>query len=237
MKNKLKQHTAISVLSSPTVQYCILSFILLALLLTIFPKLDISFSSIFYVFPLDFVHKTDPIAVGIFRLVPIVTTVFGSFCFLYLLYFIYQKKSLSSPAFFLLITLVIGPGLIINYGFKEHFGRARPRHVLEFGGDKAFTPAARMSDQCKKNCSFTSGHASMGYYISSFSYIVPQPYKTIVFLLGTVLGSIIGIARVIQGGHFLSDVIYSALIVFLVNHLCFLFLQKVKLPKKKRKKR
>lgn len=232
-KGKFKKHKSKS-RSLSAIQYCICAFALVALLLTIFPKLDISFSALFYLFPLDFIYKTNPIAVSIFRLVPIITTVFGSFCFLYALYSLYQNRSLSSPVFFLLIAL-IGP-LLINYGLKEYFGRARPRHILEFAGDKAFTPAAIISDQCVESCSFPSEHASMGYYFSTISYIVPAQYKTITFLAGTFLGSIIGIARVVQGGHFLSDVIYSGLITFIINHLCFLFWQKIKTAKRKRRR-
>lgn len=235
MKSKFKKHKSKG-LSLSLVQYCILSFMLIALLLTIFPKLDISFSGLFYLFPLDFVYKTNHISVGIFRLVPILTSVFGSFCFLYLLYSAYKIKSLSSPAFFLFIALAIGPLLLVHYGFNEHFGRARPRHILEFGGNKSFTPAAIISDQCHENCSFPSEHASMGYYFSSFSYIVPVQYKTITFLSGVILGSVIGISRVVQGGHFLSDVIYAGLITFLTNHLCFLFWQMIKKPSRRRRK-
>ncbi len=233
MRNKSSKH----LISLSVRQYIILAFVFLGLILSIFPKLDISFSRLFYVIPLDFIHKTHPIVVSIFRLVPIFTFVFGAFCFVYLIYFGYKKKFLSSSAFLLLISLIIGPGLIVNYGLKEHFGRARPRHVLEFGGSKSFTPAGIISDQCNHNCSFSSGHAAMGYYFTIFSYITPPQYKTASFIVGVILGSVIGIGRVIQGGHFLSDVVYSGLIIFLVNHLCFLFWEKIQKKYKEKKKK
>lgn len=218
-------------------KYCIIIFSLIAIVLTIFPKLDIAFSNLFYMFPLDFVYKNHPVVVMIFRLVPIVTIVWSGMCLVYLIYLFFQKKNIiTSPAFYLLLAAILGPGLVVNYGLKEHVGRARPKHILEFGGNKAFSAPLRLSNQCQENCSFTSGHAAMGYYFTSISYIVPKPYTIIIFLLGTAFGSVIGFGRVIQGGHFLSDVIFSGLVIFLVNHLCFFFWKKM-LPKRKTKRK
>ncbi len=41
---------------------------------------------------------------------------------------------------FLGICLGVGPGLIANLMLKDQWGRARPKHVVEFGGSKTFTP-------------------------------------------------------------------------------------------------
>lgn len=218
-------------------KYCILAFAVLAGILTIFPKLDISFSKIFYLYPLGFYYKTHPVAVYIFRLVPIITAAFAAFCFVYLVYLILMRKKIAtSPALFLVITAILGPGLIVNYALKEHIGRARPRDILEFHGDKAFSAPLKAANQCNHNCSFPSGHAAMGYYFSGISYIVPPPYKAVTFILGVVFGSLIGLGRIIQGGHFLSDVIFSGLIIMAVNHLCFLIWKNLKGKTKKKRK-
>jgi lipid A 4'-phosphatase len=42
---------------------------------------------------------------------------------------------------FLLLVLVIRPRPHRQLTFKDHFGRARPRDVVEFGGSKHFSPA------------------------------------------------------------------------------------------------
>jgi len=34
----------------------------------------------------------------------------------------------------IILTLIIGPGLLVNAIFKDHWGRPRPRQVQEFGG-------------------------------------------------------------------------------------------------------
>lgn len=209
-------------------KYCIIIFLLLGVIFLVFPKLDISFAQIFYHEHLDFIYRDHPVVVAIFKLVPIITTLCGVVMALILCYnSYYHKKVLASRATYLLLAVLIGPGLVVNYALKDHFGRARPRQVLEFGGDKAFTPPLYISNECDTNCSFSCGHASMGYYFSSFSYLVPIQYKGIVFLFGIALGSAIGLGRVLQGGHFLSDVIFSGLFIILTNHLCFILWQKL----------
>ena len=114
---------------------------------------------------------------------------------------------------FLLASLVLGPGLIANLLFKEHWGRARPRHLDLFGGDKSFSPPLLISDQCQSNCSFVSGDASLAFYYLALAFVVPTRARLPVLLGGLGFGVLIGIMRIIQGAHFLSDVIFAALFV------------------------
>src|SRR5262245_46652385 len=58
---------------------------------------------------------------------------------------------------FLAACLAAGPGLVANLIFKDQWGRARPRQIVEFGGTKAFSPPLLRTDQCSRNCSFFSG--------------------------------------------------------------------------------
>jgi lipid A 4'-phosphatase len=201
------------------------------------PKLDITFTHLFYHGHLDFIYKDHWLVVLAFKLVPIITTMWGVCCLLYLLYqYSSGKKILSSPAMYLLMAVLIGPGLLVNYGFKEHFGRARPKHILEFGGDRAFSAPFRVVSECMHNCSFSSGHAAMGYYFSSISYVAPKQYQVITFLCGILLGSIIGFGRVLQGGHFLSDVVFSGIFIILTNHICFFIWRKISYKPRSRRK-
>ena len=202
-------------------------FVACGLLFFFFPKLDIICSQYFYTTDIGFIHKNHPIVVALYRLVPIVTTVFGVFCLIYLCFAAYNKKKIiQQPALYLLLAAILGPGLLVNALLKEHVGRARPSQILEFNGNKAFVGPLHISTECESNCSFSSGHAAMGYYFSSLSYLAPNPYKAIVFLFGIILGSAVGFGRVLQGGHFLSDVIFSGLFIILTNHLCFVLWQK-----------
>jgi lipid A 4'-phosphatase len=58
---------------------------------------------------------------------------------------------------FLLAALIVGPGLLVNAGLKDHWHRARPHQIAEFGGTARFTLPLVIADQCDRNCSFTAG--------------------------------------------------------------------------------
>jgi lipid A 4'-phosphatase len=116
---------------------------------------------------------------------------------------------------YLIAVVAIGPGLVVNVVFKDHWGRARPRDVVEFGGTKAFTPAFVISDQCPKNCSFVAGHPSMAFAMVALALVAasPRPSRRRAWLIALVVaaGMVVGFGRIVQGGHFLSDVIFSAI--------------------------
>ena len=118
---------------------------------------------------------------------------------------------------FLFIGLLLGPGLVANIVFKDHWGRARPREVTEFGGKAAFSPALAMSQACDTNCSFVSGDASFGFFLPSFAYVAPLRRKRRVFWSGVGLGCLIGLSRVIEGAHFPSDVLFAAVFMLLTS--------------------
>lgn len=114
----------------------------------------------------------------------------------------------------LLVVLAIGPGLIVNGILKEHWGRARPRDVTQFGGDRSFTPALVIADQCERNCSFSAGHPSAGFALAALGYAtLSRRRRWLAIGAATCFGLLVGLARVAAGGHFLSDVLFSGLIV------------------------
>ncbi|MDX1923849.1 MAG: phosphatase PAP2 family protein [Rickettsiaceae bacterium] len=123
--------------------------------------------------------------------------------------------------------MLVGSGLIINVCFKDHFGRARPKQILEFGGDKKFTKVFIPSDQCSKNCSFSSGHAAGAFEFTTLAFIAPLSLRVIAFVLGFTGGMIVGACRVMQGGHFPSDVFVSGAVVLLVNYILIIAYNKL----------
>jgi lipid A 4'-phosphatase len=121
---------------------------------------------------------------------------------------------------FLIVSLAIGPGLVVNSALKDHWARARPSQVVEFGGAKQFTPALLPADQCDRNCSFPAGHPAIGFYFLSFALLIAATRPRRIVFGGAILaGSLLGLMRIAQGGHFLSDVVFSGLIVFGVSWL------------------
>src|SRR5438105_14747348 len=78
---------------------------------------------------------------------------------------------------FLVAATALGPGLIANTVLKDHWGRARPNQVVEFGGARVFTPAPLLADQCARNCAFVSGHAALGFSLVSFALLMPFGWR------------------------------------------------------------
>jgi lipid A 4'-phosphatase len=119
---------------------------------------------------------------------------------------------------FLTCVMAIGPGLVVNTILKDNWGRPRPRNVVEFGGNYQYEKPLEI-DSSSKGKSFPCGHASMGFYLMSFFFIFRQNKKKLAYiflLIGIISGCLIGMARIVQGGHFASDVIWAGGIVYLV---------------------
>ncbi len=201
----------------------------LTLLLIVFPEVDISFSRLFFSQENGFIYQKNFLVYQLYALLPLLTKLFILACLLYLVYIAIKyrsyKKILRSGVFFLVIAAAISPGLMVNEVFKENFGRARPRHIQEFKGEKEFTGAFKMSDQCERNCSFSSGHAAMGYFLTAIAYTTNLLYFNRIYLTGIVFGSLVGLSRIVMGGHFLSDVLASAFVVLFLDHVIFILWQ------------
>jgi lipid A 4'-phosphatase len=113
---------------------------------------------------------------------------------------------------FVVLSLAIGPGIVTNTLLKDNWGRARPSQVTEFGGGKSFTPALLPANQCERNCSFVAGHPAMGFYLVSFALLVPAGRRRRAAVgAALAVGAAVGLARIAQGGHFLSDVVFYGL--------------------------
>jgi lipid A 4'-phosphatase len=125
-------------------------------------------------------------------------------------------------AAFLLLSLALGPGLLVNTALKDHWGRARPIQIAAFGGSRHFTPAPLPAQECERNCSFPAGHPAMGFYLISFALLIEARRRRQLAIVGALaLGGGVGLARMAQGGHFLSDVVFSGLLVALSSTLLY----------------
>lgn len=124
----------------------------------------------------------------------------------------------SKSWLFVLLALLIGPVLIANLGFKDHWGRERPREVTEFGGKESFSPALSPRLEHEGNGSFVSGDGAFGSYLHSFAYLVPvgtrRRQSRYAFWGLMAVGAAFGATRIIMGAHFISDVLFAALFMF-----------------------
>jgi lipid A 4'-phosphatase len=120
----------------------------------------------------------------------------------------FWRKRLS----FLLLVLLLLPGVVVNYVLKDNsFGRPRPVQVEQYGGERQFAPVFVYSGQCSKNCSFVSGHAATAFFTIAFAWAFGCRR---IFILGLLLGAVVSAVRMAQGAHFLSDVIFSFWVVY-----------------------
>jgi len=192
----------------------------IGVLLVTFPQIDLAIAGLFYD-PFDgFYLRENPLVRLVFHGVPWITRTVVVSLVLFLLaawtiwrrhaFFLRQRRT----ALYLLLVMIIGPGLLVNTVFKDHWGRARPSQVEAFGGTKQFTRAALPTDQCERNCSFVSGHASVGFFFLAFAFVWPRR-RVFWLAAGTGLGLGIGLVRIMQGGHFFSDVIFCGIVVYL----------------------
>lgn len=119
---------------------------------------------------------------------------------------------------FLLLALLIGPGLVANMGFKDNWGRARPREIVEFGGNHPFTPAYEAHpDRARPNGSFVAGDAAFGFFLPSFAYFAPRRRARPAFWGLVAAGGFFGLSRIAMGAHFYSDVVFAAAFMLLVS--------------------
>lgn len=115
------------------------------------------------------------------------------------------------PAAFMVLVLLLGPGLLVNAVFKDHWGRPRPREIVQFGGKKEFHHPWQpgISGQGR---SFPSGHASSAFYLAMPYFALrrrsPRTASRI-YLAGLLYGVLMGIARISQGGHYVSDIVWA----------------------------
>ncbi|WAP70741.1 glycosyltransferase [Jiella pelagia] len=118
-----------------------------------------------------------------------------------------------SQGLYVLAVYAIGPGLIVNAILKNTIGRARPRNLAEFGGDLDFTPVWQLGGQCVRNCSFSSGEAAAAAAVLALVFVIPRQDRLPLGLGLLAVAAMVSAARIAAGGHFLSDVLISWIIV------------------------
>jgi membrane-associated PAP2 superfamily phosphatase len=121
------------------------------------------------------------------------------------------RQTLVPPSdiLFILSTLAVGPGLIVNLILKDHWGRPRPWRVDVFGGDQPFVGVWRITHECRSNCSFVSGEASSAIWMITLVVLLPERWRPLGLRLILGLAVLLSLNRIAMGGHFLSDTMLS----------------------------
>lgn len=114
-----------------------------------------------------------------------------------------------------LCAALLGPGLVIEGVFKNTVGRPRPVQIEAFGGTQSFQGPFAIGDNPDAHRSFCSSHAAAGFALMGLGLTCGPIWRRRWFLIGLVSGAVIGAGRIMQGGHFLSDVVFSFFAVWL----------------------
>ncbi len=208
--------------------YSVVFTLIVSIIFIVYPEVDIEFSKLF------FSENNQKFYFANHFFLKFVSNLAYFLAFLLLVYnsililktFVKTKSfnfEIYKPQMIVLLVFFIGSVMIVQVYSKHYFGRARPIHVKEFNGHSTFTPAFKVSNQCKFNCSFVSFHTSIGllFLIHSFG-LIGKKRKTMI-VASCLLITLLGLTRIVQGKHFLSDVVVSACFMIITYYLIMTF--------------
>lgn len=212
----------------------VLAFLCCILFFKLWPNFDIGISQFFYDSEQSgFYLKDHPLAifiydithyVGITILVVFLTSTVVTLSSSKNRLRLYRKSSV-----YLLTSALLGPIIIVDTVLKHHWERPRPRQTLDFGGSYTFEPPFSPTFTCQSCRSFVSGHASVGFYLFCFGLLWRKKRW---LLYAVIFGGIIGMTRIVQGGHFFSDIIFSGWSVWFGSLLLYKLFYKYNFLKK-----
>lgn len=117
----------------------------------------------------------------------------------------------SRAALFVVLSLALGPGLLVNGILKEVWSRPRPGMVTEFGGDYKFMPWWDPRGSCDSNCSFVSGETSSATWMIAPAMMAPPSWRYAALGAASLYALAFAVIRLVVGGHFLSDVLFAGI--------------------------
>jgi membrane-associated PAP2 superfamily phosphatase len=129
-----------------------------------------------------------------------------------------RKRMLISgrATVFLITTMVLAPGLLVNVLLKDHWGRPRPIDVTQFGGSQNFVAWWDPRGDCPSNCSFVSGDVAGAVWTIAPAALAPPHWRALAYTAALALGVGMATIRVMAGAHFPSDVIFASIFTFLI---------------------
>jgi membrane-associated PAP2 superfamily phosphatase len=119
-------------------------------------------------------------------------------------------------AVFLIVTLVLGPGVLANGILKAHWARPRPGEVTQLGGTINFTPWWDPRGQCTDNCSFIAGEPSGAFWTLAPAALTPPQWRPLAYGAALLFGAAMGAMRMAAGAHFFTDVVFAGVFMFLL---------------------
>lgn len=142
-----------------------------------------------------------------------------------------RRRHWRGAATLVLLAVVIGPGLIGNAVLKDHWQHPRPRDLVELGGSMQYVPSPLIGHE--GGASFPCGHCTVGFLFGLGWWINrgrrPR-WAAASLAAGLGVGTLLGVGRMAAGAHFLSDVIWSALLAYGVTHILYYHVLRLEAP-------
>lgn len=218
-------------MSKYTAWLAVLLLVVFSGLFYVYPQWDLAASRYFYRHDIGFVWAHVRWAMDVRHVLYGMVYVICSLAVLIVLVRIIRPKWHRLPlkiAILVIFTFAIGPGLLVNAVLKNHWGRPRPYQVQQFDGHAHYQKPWVISNQCPTNCSFVCGDASAAFAFWALLPFFRRRARTLYGLVVLAFGLFIGLIRMAQGGHFLSDVLISGCLVYLVTWLGYWYLYRYK---------
>ncbi len=149
----------------------------------------------------------------------------GGAVVLFLTYIRPQLYSWRRYIMVLVLTSIVGGGIIVNGILKDYWGRTRPRQIQEFGGRWEYLNVTQPGIPGKGK-SFPCGHCTISYVFVSMIFLY-QKSRWLAWTgaaVGLLYGGLMSIARVGQGGHFPTDTYWALGVVLLTSTLLYYFI-------------
>lgn len=195
------------------------------------PNIDLWFSQRYYTEQAGFFQATNPAVIALYDWTPVIgksLLVLAAVIAAGAPWWSLLLHRLGSPgaarlmrglwrrtAIMALWVVVLSSGLLGELVFKELIGRPRPIQTIEFGGTEPFHSLFEIGDDTSNQRSFISGHAAAGFSLICIGWWAGAVWRRRWLLIGLVAGTIVGLGRIMQGGHYLSDVVFSFYAVWL----------------------
>lgn len=196
-----------------------------------FPGLDLLISARYYSPELGFIHRQDPVVLALYNWTPWLGRGLLVVLLVFALAAPWLARRLSGQghadwaercrgawrhaAVIALCSALVGPGLLIEGVLKNSVGRPRPVQVTLFGGTARYQGPLAIGPDPGSHKSFVSSHAAAGFALMGLGLTCGPVWRRRWFLIGTVTGAAVGMGRIMQGGHFFSDILFAFYAVWL----------------------
>lgn len=191
--------------------------------LAFFPQWDIDFSNLFFIQG-NFLGYQSPITNFFDVSVYVASVALATLMLFATRQVIKKEKKIGEGSkrllFFVFVLFIGGVGIVQAAKFTVE--RPRPYSIVEFQGVAEFVPVFQMNDNGKgkvpnSDRSFPSGHTASSFSTVALSVIPKRKKSRIsIFAAGVTFSTVAGLMRILEGNHYLSDVLGAIALVSFV---------------------